>query len=158
MKTIALVLVGIICVEIFCIRVQQTSAFPLPATGPAIADVPDSDEFLRSAGRSHKPPRDNSSRVAELLARMTIEEKVGQMTQLAIGFISNGNGDDIQLNQAKLEKAVVKYGTGSILNVKDQALTVAKWRELIGQLQAASQKTRLKIPILYGIDSIHGGN
>jgi beta-glucosidase len=79
------------------------------------------------------------------------------MTQLAIGFISTGAGDDIQFDQAKLEKAVVKYGAGSILNVKDQALTVDKWRELIGQLQAASQKTRLKIPVLYGIDSIHGG-
>ena len=51
----------------------------------------------------------------------------------------------------------MKYGAGSILNVKDQALTVDKWRQLIGQLQAASQKTRLKIPVLYGIDSIHGG-
>src|SRR6202008_4750421 len=58
----------------------------------------------------------------------------------------------------RLEKAILKYGVGSILNVKDQALPVEKWREIIGQIQEASQRTRLKIPVLYGIDSIHGAN
>ena len=157
MRAIALALTATICAQAFCTVVQQTSAAPPIAVSISIAEVADSDRFLRVATRVSRPPRDNSRRVADLLARMTLEEKVGQMTQLAIGFISTGDGDNIQLDQAKLEKAVVKYGAGSILNVKDQALTVEKWRELIGQLQSASQKTRLKIPILYGIDSIHGG-
>jgi len=157
MKTTAIALVGIICAQIFCIRVQQTLALSGNDLRTPIADVLDSEGFLQTARRLARPPRDNAQRVEALLARMTVEEKVGQMTQLAIGFISTGDGDNLQLDQAKLEKAVVKYGAGSILNVRDQALTVEKWREIIGQLQAASQKTRLKIPILYGIDSIHGG-
>ena len=59
---------------------------------------------------------------------------------------------------AKLEKAIVKYGVGSILNVSDQALTLDRWHEFIAQIQDAAKKTRLGIPVIYGIDSIHGAN
>ncbi|HLM00907.1 MAG TPA: glycoside hydrolase family 3 N-terminal domain-containing protein [Pyrinomonadaceae bacterium] len=72
-------------------------------------------------------------------------------------FVS-GRDRDVKVDEAKLDKAVNKYGVGSFLNVSDQALTVDKWRELIGRIQDASMKTRLKIPNLYGIDSIHGAN
>jgi beta-glucosidase len=65
----------------------------------------------------------------------------------------------VKIDPAKLEKAMVKYGVGSILNVSDQALTVDKWHEIIGQIQeAAVKKTRLGIPMIYGIDTIHGAN
>ncbi len=64
----------------------------------------------------------------------------------------------MQIDREKLDKAVGKYGVGSFLNVSDQALSVDKWHELIGGIQDASMKTRLKIPNLYGIDSIHGAN
>jgi beta-glucosidase len=80
------------------------------------------------------------------------------MTQLEIGMITTGEGNDVRVDPAKLEKAVIKYGAGSILNVKDHALTVDKWREIIGRIQEASQKSRLKIPVIYGIDTIHGAN
>ncbi len=43
---------------------------------------------------------------------MTLEEKVGQMTQLEIGMITKGEGDNIQIDAEKLEKAIVKYGVG----------------------------------------------
>ncbi len=53
----------------------------------------------------------------------------------------------------------MQYGVGSILNVADQALTVDKWHDMIRQIQeAATKKTRLGIPVIYGIDSIHGAN
>ena len=68
---------------------------------------------------------------------MTLEEKIGQMTQLEIGMITKGDGDNIRIDLEKLEKAVVKYGAGSILNVKDQALTVDKWHEIIGAIQTS---------------------
>jgi beta-glucosidase len=90
---------------------------------------------------------------------MTLEEKVGQMTQLTLGMIVSGRNQDIKLDPEKLEKAIVKYGVGSILNVSDQALTLDKWHEIINQIQeAATKKTRLGIPVIYGIDSIHGAN
>jgi beta-glucosidase len=89
---------------------------------------------------------------------MNVREKVGQMTQLAIGMIADGRDADLKINPAKLRKAIVEYGVGSILNVQDEAIPVDKWREIIKQIQAASAETRLRIPVVYGIDSIHGAN
>src|SRR5690349_8103696 len=118
----------------------------------------DSDEFFQRASRNG-PERDHSRQIEDLIKRMTLEEKVGQMTQLALAMVITGKDQDAKIDQAKLEKAIVKYGVGSILNVSDQALTVDKWRDFIGQMQdTATKKTRLGIPIIYGIDSIHGAN
>ena len=121
-------------------------------------DLPDSDEFFQRT--SHRAPaRDYTQRIDDLIARMTLEEKVGQMTQLALAMVISGKDQEAKIDQAKLEKAIVKYGVGSILNVSDQALPVDKWRDFIGQMQdTATKKTRLGIPIIYGIDSIHGAN
>jgi beta-glucosidase len=77
---------------------------------------------------------------------MTLEEKVGQMTQLASPMVVSGRDQDVKIDPANSTRAIVKYGVGSILNVSDQALTVDKWREIIGQIQdAATKKTRLGI-------------
>ena len=80
------------------------------------------------------------------------------MTQLEIGMVTDGRDLDLKINPAKLKKAVSDYGVGSILNVKDQALPIAKWHEIITAIQAAAAETRLKIPVVYGIDTIHGAN
>jgi beta-glucosidase len=159
MKTWSLLLLVVLSVQSFCPVIQQTLSAPLPLLQPVAADdVEDSDLYFQRA-IARKPPKKNyASDVKALVAKMTLEEKVGQMTQLEIGLITKGQGDNIQIDPDKLEKAVVKYGAGSILNVKDQALTVDKWHEIIGAIQNASQRTRLKIPVMYGIDSIHGAN
>jgi len=135
-------------------------AFQLPIAIKAqtSSDLLDSDEFFQRASR-RGPERDYTKKIDDLLARMTLEEKVGQMTQLALAMVISGRDQDAKIDQAKLEKAIVKYGVGSILNVSDQALTVDKWHEFIGQIQeTAVKKTRLGIPMIYGIDSIHGAN
>jgi len=131
---------------------------PQPALAQTSPDVIDSDEFFRRNSQI-RPLPDHSQKIEALLKRMTIEEKVGQMTQLAIGMIASGSDQNIKVDPAKLEKAIVKYGVGSILNVSDQALTLDHWHQVIGQIQeAATKKTRLGIPVIYGIDSIHGAN
>src|SRR5215471_7484994 len=127
-------------------------------TGPVTADVADSQAFLESNSTVKFPPNSWNSKLDALLKQMTLEEKVGQMTQLEIGMVCSGRDQALQPDPAKLEKAVVKYGVGSILNVKDEALPVDKWHEIIRQIQTAAQKTRLKIPVIYGIDTIHGVN
>jgi beta-glucosidase len=140
---------------------KSVSPFPAQAgeRGPVKADIDDSDLFFQSTIRAAGPQRDNSQKIEALLKRMTLEEKVGQMTQLAIGMIANGQDQVIQIDPAKLDKAIVQYGVGSILNVHEQALTVDKWHEIINQIQiSATKKTRLGIPVIYGIDSIHGAN
>jgi beta-glucosidase len=126
--------------------------------GPVTADIDDSDLFFQNIIRAAGPQRDYSPRIEALLKRMTLEEKVGQMTQLAIGMISTGQDQTIQIDPAKLDKAIGHYGVGSILNVHEQALTPDKWHNIIGQIQTAAKKTRLGIPVIYGIDSIHGAN
>jgi len=123
---------------------------------PVSAETTDSDVFLQQTTRARGPERDNSQRIEALLRQMTLEEKVGQMTQLTLEMLAGGKDQAFQIDPAKLEKAIARYGVGSILNVYDQAFTVDKWHEVIRQIQEAANKTRLKIPVLYGIDSIHG--
>src|SRR5438093_1059908 len=120
----------------------------------------DSQAFLEQAQRTPTPPvaPGGDRRVADLVERMTLEEKVGQMTQLEIGMVTDGKDADLIINPQKLHKAVVEYGVGSILNVKDLALPVEKWHELISAIQKAAGETRLKIPVIYGVDTIHGAN
>lgn len=99
-------------------------------------------------------------RVRELVAKMTLEEKVGQMTQVAINVVSKGPDGTLephQIDAAKLEKALLESHVGSILNVANGAYTLEHWHGIIGAIQdVATKKTRLKIPVLYGIDAIHG--
>src|ERR1043166_4745959 len=98
-------------------------------------------------------------RVDSLLRRMTLEEKVGEMTQLTIQAVSAARGTAIttqQLDSAKLERALVRDNVGSLLNVWDVALTAEQWASLIGMIQRIARKKRLAIPVLYGIDAVHG--
>jgi beta-glucosidase len=96
----------------------------------------------------------SSSRIEALLSKMTLDEKIGQMTQVTLGVVSGP--EDGVLDTAKLAAAVEKYKVGSILNVTNHALTVDQWRKVIGQIQDDAAKTRLKIPVIYGLDGIHG--
>ena len=74
------------------------------------------------------------AKVKELLSKMTLEEKVGQMTQVTIQAVSKVQGTKDQMHQldyAKLEDAIKKYHVGSILNVYDIANTAEYWHEII---------------------------
>jgi beta-glucosidase len=125
----------------------------------AASGIVDSQTFLRRNLSPAGPPASASAAAVEkLLAQMTLKEKIGQMTQLEIGMVSDGQGQSIRINPEKLHKAVVEYGVGSLLNVNDEALSVERWHEIIGAIQAEAKKSRLQIPVLYGIDSIHGPN
>jgi beta-glucosidase len=121
------------------------------------SDAVDSQAFLHSHMTPSGPAAGNfAPAVEKLLAQMTLKEKVGQMTQLTIETIVDGKDQDIRINPEKLHKAVAEYGVGSILNAYDQALSLEKWHEIQRTIQAEAKNTRLQIPVLYGIDSIHG--
>ncbi|MFQ5708964.1 MAG: glycoside hydrolase family 3 N-terminal domain-containing protein [bacterium] len=100
--------------------------------------------------------------VQELLARMTLEEKAGQMTQVTLEVVSKNRATPVQkyeVDPEKLRNAIVKHHVGSILNVYDLALTLDEWQALIAEIQdIATRETRLGIPVIYGIDAIHGAN
>src|SRR5579871_5628302 len=83
-----------------------------------------------------------SPKVQTLLSRMTL----GVVSSPQDGIMDSG----------RLANAVEKYKVGSILNVTNHALSVDQWRKVITQIQDDAAKTRLKIPVIYGLDGIHG--
>ena len=89
-----------------------------------------------------------------LLKQMTLDEKIGQMTQVTLGVVCTQQ--DGVLDTAALRKAIQQYKVGSILNVTGHALTVDQWHVVINQIQDEAKKTRLRIPVIYGLDGIHG--
>jgi len=98
--------------------------------------------------------------VNELLGKMTVEEKVGQMTQITLQSFAGEDKDGyVTLDPEKLRAGIVEHHIGSILNCAGRARTVENWNEIITTIQMmAKNQTRLGIPIIYGIDSIHGAN
>ncbi len=143
--------------------IVTTAAILLHGVVPAFSqnsqsDLPDSAVYFNAAVRRPAVKNDHSAAIEKLLKQMTVEEKVGQMTQLTIDMVTTGKDQQVEIDPAKLEKAVVKYGVGSILNVTNQALDLDHWDRIIRPIQTAAQKTRLQIPVVYGIDSIHGAN
>ena len=99
------------------------------------------------------------ARVESLLRRMTLEEKVGEMTQVDISAVTRVTGTATrpqQLDSAKLEEIVVNRNVGSLLNVAGVALSPSQWVELTTTIQRFAERRRLPIPVLYGIDAVHG--
>jgi beta-glucosidase len=105
----------------------------------------------RSVGASDETPRDDpavAGRVEDLLRSMTIAEKVGQMTQADLAALKDKS--DIQ-----------KYALGSVLSSGDSASTDISpggWAVAYNECQSWALKTRLKVPLIYGIDAVHGHN
>nr|WP_322623321.1 glycoside hydrolase family 3 N-terminal domain-containing protein [uncultured Flavobacterium sp.] len=106
---------------------------------------------------------DIDKKVDALIAKMTIEEKVGQMAQVTLDVIGkDGNrysaAQPFSLDPAKMNDLFAKYHVGSVLNTSaNTALTTKRWYEVISEIQKTSLKTdRNKIPVLYGVDEIHG--
>ncbi|CAN1298226.1 Beta-glucosidase BoGH3B [Linum perenne] len=87
-------------------------------------------------------------RIIDLLSRMNLEEKIGQMTQIEVPVAT--------------PEIMDKYFIGSLLTgggtqpVKDASPKY--WVDMINKFQKGSMKTRLAIPMIYGIDAVHGHN
>jgi beta-glucosidase len=97
-------------------------------------------------------------RIDDLISRMTLEEKVGQMTQLDITMINNERQQsDVSLNPEKARVLLTEHHIGSFLN--GEAVPAQQWLDYINELQRiAVEDTRLGIPIIYGIDHMHGAS
>ncbi|KAI4305797.1 hypothetical protein L6164_029140 [Bauhinia variegata] len=87
-------------------------------------------------------------RVEDLLKRMTLEEKIGQMTQIE--------------RSVATPDVVKKYFIGSVLSgggsVPAPRASADTWIKLVNGLQKGALSTRLGIPMIYGIDAVHGHN
>jgi beta-glucosidase len=96
------------------------------------------------------------NKVDALLKQMTLEEKVGQMAQVSIESLGTTKGQQFSFSD-KMKDAVVNYKIGSILNTPGLQ-TASDWNRIITEIQNTAQQTKLKIPVLYGLDDIHGAN
>lgn len=94
-----------------------------------------------------RPLSSYDPQVNELLSQMTLEEKIGQMIQAENTGLRDPS--DIEM-----------YFLGSILSGGSSdpkpGNSVEAWTDLYESYQKRTQKTRLKIPLLYGIDAVHG--
>lgn len=91
------------------------------------------------------PSQPIEARVEDLLARMTLEEKIGQMTQVEKFSIAPGD--------------ITKYYIGSILSGgggSPEENTPQAWYAMVEGFQQEALETRLQIPIIYGVDAVHG--
>ena len=102
------------------------------------------------------------SQIHHLLSQMTLAEKVGQMTQIDFSVIAAEPAQENEhaIDPAKLEDAILKHHVGSILNTPSTPANIAqpieKWRKITAIIRDTANKSRLKIPVIYGIDAIHG--
>src|SRR5215213_3596183 len=91
------------------------------------------------------PSQPVETRVEDLLKRMTLDEKIGQMTQVEKNSINPGD--------------ITKYSIGSLLSGgggSPSENTPQGWYEMVAGFQKEALKTRLQIPIIYGVDAVHG--
>jgi beta-glucosidase len=99
---------------------------------------------------NRKPLSSFDPQVRQLLAKMTLDEKIGQMIQPELGPMLQ-NPEDMQ-----------KYFVGSVLSGGNgdppEGNLVEAWTNMYDRLQKEAMKTRLGIPILYGVDALHGHN
>jgi beta-glucosidase len=111
------------------------------------------------------------ARVNDLLNRMTLEEKVGQMDQIVIGKLrdttspangdcNNAGGNNDPLQTTCLQRTLIDYATGSILSggTDNPANNTGRgWAEQYNTIQQyAVDHSRLHIPVIYGVDAVHG--
>ncbi len=91
---------------------------------------------------------ETDAKVGSLLSRMTLDEKIGQMVQ-------------VDMNALKSKSDIQKYFFGSMLSGggSDPADNRPEtWLHAVNEYQSWALKTRRKIPLLYGIDAVHGNN
>jgi beta-glucosidase len=113
--------------------------------------------FANSISAQQKTDPAIEAKVDALLKQMTLEEKVGQMAQVSIESLGSLKGEKFSFSD-KMKDAVVQYKIGSVLNTPGALQSAADWNRIIAEIQKAAQQTRLKIPVLYGLDDIHGVN
>ena len=101
--------------------------------------------------------------VEALLKEMTLEEKAGQMCNISLMALAKGDfwmrRDTVELDTAKLNELLLRKHVGSVQNLGTYPFSRNEWRINIERLQTiVVYQSRLGIPLLYGIDAIHGAN
>ena len=115
-----------------------------------------------TSGLTAQNNNDINKKAAEIVSKMTLAEKVGQTAQISIDLVTKGTDtpptSTLEIDIDKLREAIVEYHVGSILNSPNtRARTSEWWTKAVEQIQnVAMKETRVKVPVIYGLDQIHG--
>jgi len=106
---------------------------------------------------------ETEQKIKELLSQMTLKEKASQMLNIGLPAILEGDywedRDSVNFDSEKFKKFIVDCGVGSIHNTPRFPASKEEWYQIVKKIQdSAMHNTRLGIPVLYGIDNIHGAN
>lgn len=124
-------------------RADRDGCAPIPQSLPTLADWPRIDSRIKTS-------KQVEAKVKATLAKMTLAQKVGQMTQPEITSITP---DEVR-----------QYHIGSVLNGGgswpngDKHAAQADWLELADAYWAASKQSQSAVPVIWGIDAVHGNN
>ncbi len=104
-----------------------------------------------------------NGKVEALLQKMTLEEKAGQMTNISLMALAKGDfwmrRDTVELDTAKMNELLLRKHVGSVQNLGTYPFSPEEWRKNIAEVQeVAVNQSRLGIPVIYGIDAVHGAN
>lgn len=100
--------------------------------------------LLAQKSSKNSSPKSKTEFISELIAKMTLEEKIGQLNLPTSGDITTG-----QANSSDVAKNIKEGKVGGLFNIK----TASRIREV---QKIAVEQSRLKIPLLFGMDVIHG--
>jgi beta-glucosidase len=128
------------------LKVPRTAAALLLVTAATVAGL--QVHPAHAAGEPYRDPTlPVATRVNDLLSRMTLDEKIGQMTQGERASVSNAD--------------LTSYSLGSVLSGGGSAPSpnnATSWANMYDGFQQAALKNRLGIPMIYGVDAVHGDN
>lgn len=95
--------------------------------------------------------------VEKTLGRLTLEEKIGQMTEITLDVLGSWHDGVFKLDADKVQKVIGEYKVGSILNTPSGSVTLTpgEWYEIISAIQRKSMST-MGVPCIYGLDQNHG--
>jgi len=138
-------LVNLVLPALVAVSAGAAAMAATPAATQAVAPAP---AATRTAAPYLNPSLPVSTRVNDLLGRMTLADKLGQMTQ-------------VERNVLTPQSDLATYRIGSILSGGGSAPTpntASAWADMYDSFQRTALSTPLHIPMIYGIDAVHGHN
>ena len=128
----------------------------------AIAFIAMMQQFSFSQGASISTPQ-IEDQVNTILNSLSLEEKVGQTCQITLEalLLRDASGkviEPLKMDPERVREAIVEYGVGSVLNVNWHTLDLETWEDVMTSVHKPFTSNESSVPVIYGIDAIHGAN
>ncbi|KAF9586501.1 hypothetical protein BGW38_003626 [Lunasporangiospora selenospora] len=151
--------------------VSPVDSYPLPesvldSSGFDNSKDPGNDDDQKDKDTEKEKPDDTQSGkidddILQLTESLTLKELVGQMTQIQIGMLIDSKGE---LDPEKIKYWVKEWGVGSFLDTptnhggKYISYSAKRFAKVVDTIQKVAMSTDKRIPMIYGLDSVHGAN